>query len=145
MAAIASACYDRAKAVKEFDESKMGVKGLSESGIKTIPQIFIHPPETLKDIKSNSSKKTTNSIPLIDLSNVNSPTHRPNIVKQIKEAAKTWGFFQIINHNVHVSVLENTIKGIEAFHIQPHETKSKYYKRDEGRGVMFASNNDLYR
>ncbi|XP_059462768.1 1-aminocyclopropane-1-carboxylate oxidase homolog 4-like [Corylus avellana] len=28
---------------------------------------------------------------------------------------------------------------------QPHEVKSKYYKRDEGQGVMYASNNDLYR
>ncbi|CAJ2632320.1 unnamed protein product [Trifolium pratense] len=137
------ATYDRAKAVKEFDESKMGVKGLSDSGIKTIPQIFIHPPQTLSNIKS-SSKKTT-SIPLIDLSNVNSPNHRPNIVKQIKEASKTWGFFQIINHNVHVSVLDNTIESIESFHNQPHEIKSKYYKREEGQGVMYASNNDLYR
>lgn len=142
MAAITSG-YDRVKAVKEFDESKMGVKGLSDSGIKTIPQIFIHPQHTLSDIKSTS--KQTTSIPLIDLSNVASPNHRPNIIKQIKEAAKTWGFFQIINHNVNVSSLDNTINAIESFHNQPHETKSKYYKRDEGRGVMYASNNDLYR
>lgn len=143
MAAITTG-YDRVKAVKEFDESKMGVKGLSDSGIKTIPQIFIHPQQTLSDIKSTTSNKTT-SIPLIDLSNLASPNHRPNIIKQIKEAAKTWGFFQIINHNVKVSVLDNTINAIESFHNQPHETKSKYYKREEGRGVMYASNNDLYR
>ena len=34
---------------------------------------------------------------------------------------------------------------IKAFHEQPQETKSKYYKRDESHGVMYASNNDLYR
>ncbi|KAL5060260.1 hypothetical protein RYX36_031864 [Vicia faba] len=144
MAAITiTSGYDRAKAVKEFDESKIGVKGLSDSGIKTIPQIFIHPPQTLSDLKSSSNKTT--SIPLIDLSNVASPNHRPNIINQIRQAAKTWGFFQIINHSINLSVLDSTIKAIESFHNQPHETKSKYYKREEGRGVMYASNNDLYR
>jgi hypothetical protein len=39
--------YDRLKAVKQFDETKTGVKGLIDSGIKTIPSIFIHPPDKL--------------------------------------------------------------------------------------------------
>lgn len=144
MAAATGAGYDRAKAVKEFDESKIGVKGLSDSGIKTIPPFFVHPPQTLSDLKSSSSKTAT-TIPLIDLSNVSSETHRPNIVQQVKQAAKTWGFFQLINHGVPVSDLDQTLNAIEAFHNLPHETKARYYKRDEGQGVMFASNNDLYR
>ena len=60
---MVGAGYDRAKAVKEFDDSKMGVKGLSDSGVTTIPDIFVHPPETLYDLKSSS---TTTSIPIID-------------------------------------------------------------------------------
>jgi hypothetical protein len=38
---------DRLKAVKQFDETNTGVKGLIDSGIKTIPSIFIHPPDKL--------------------------------------------------------------------------------------------------
>ncbi|KAI4300502.1 hypothetical protein L6164_033873 [Bauhinia variegata] len=135
--------YNRAKAVKAFDESKMGVKGLSDSGITSIPPIFIHPPQTLSDLKSSPSKPT--DIPVIDLSDVTSQTHRPKIINQIKQAAKDWGFFQVINHGVPLSVLDRTILAIQAFHDLPHETKAKYYKRDETRGVMYSSNNDLYR
>lgn len=44
-----------------------------------------------------------------------------------------------------VSVLDETVNAVKAFHEQPHEVKAKYYKRDERKGVMYASNNDLYR
>ncbi|XP_054779945.1 1-aminocyclopropane-1-carboxylate oxidase homolog 4-like [Prosopis cineraria] len=136
--------YDRAAAVKDFDDSKIGVKGLSDSGITSIPSIFLHPPQTLSDLRSCSP--TDAAIPVIDLSDVSSQARRsPKLVQQIREAAKTWGFFQVINHGVDVSVLDETIAAIKAFHDQPQHVKAKYYKREEGRGVMFASNNDLYR
>lgn len=127
---------------KAFDESKAGVKGLSDSGITTIPDFFVHPPETLSNLKTSS---TSIGIPTIDFSNVNSKDHRPNIVEQIREAAKTWGFFQVINQGVPVSILEKTITAVKSFHEQPTEVKAKHYVREEGRGVMYASNNDLYR
>lgn len=134
--------YDRMKEVKEFDESKIGVKGLSDSGITSIPRFFVHPPETLSDLKTSS---TCTDIPLIDLCDLHSSSHRFKIVEQVKEAARTWGFFQVINHGVPVSVLDDTINAIKAFHDQPQEVKAKYYKREESHGVMYTSNNDLYR
>ncbi|XP_050243630.1 1-aminocyclopropane-1-carboxylate oxidase homolog 1-like isoform X4 [Quercus robur] len=148
MAAMdANSSYDRMKELKEFDESKMGVKGLSDSGITSIPRFFVHPPETLSDFKKSSS--TCTNIPIIDLSgiiNSKDNDHRLKIVEQVKEAAKTWGFFQVINHGVPISVLEETIHAIRAFHDQPHEVKAKFYKREnELGGVMYTSNNDLYR
>ncbi|KAK9990243.1 hypothetical protein SO802_025228 [Lithocarpus litseifolius] len=63
---IATPIYDRVKDVKEFDESKMGVKGLVDSGITSIPNMFIHPPETLSTLKKPTSQTCTKkSIPLI--------------------------------------------------------------------------------
>lgn len=138
-----ASAYDRMKAVKEFDESKSGVKGLSDSGITSIPDIFVHPPDTLSELKPSSNAATL-SIPVIDLSDLNSTDRRPMIVAQIKEAARTWGFFQLINHGVPVSTIDETLDAIKAFHEQPQEAKSKYYRRDENRGVMYASNSDLY-
>ncbi|KAI8016220.1 ISWI chromatin-remodeling complex ATPase CHR11 [Camellia lanceoleosa] len=88
MAVIASTDYNRMKEVKELDDSKIGVKGLSNSGVTAIPKFFIQPPETLSTLKSSSFN--IGGIPVIDLSNINSPKLRPNIVSQIREAAKTW-------------------------------------------------------
>ena len=80
---IATPVYDRVKEVKEFDESKMGVKGLVDSGITSIPNMFIHPPETLSTLKKPTSQTCIkNTIPMIDLSNFNIPTKRHHLVKK---------------------------------------------------------------
>lgn len=143
---MASADYDRMKEVKEFSESKIGVKGLSDSGITSIPRIFIHPPQTLSQLKPTSSSSFSSiHIPVIDLSNLDSPHHRPKIVDQIREASKTWGFFQVINHGVALSVLEETVNAVKSFHDQPHQVKAKISVGEERRGVVYTSNNDLYR
>ncbi|CAL5387375.1 unnamed protein product [Camellia sinensis] len=143
MAVIASTDYDRMKEVKEFDDSKIGVKGLSDSGVTAIPKFFIQPPETLSTLKSSSFN--TGGIPVIDLSNINSPKLRPNIVSQIREAAKTWGFFQVINHGVPNYIINKTLMSIRSFHEQPQEIKAEHYVRDEFNGFVYASNNDLLR
>nr|POE53771.1 1-aminocyclopropane-1-carboxylate oxidase like 6 [Quercus suber] len=141
----ATPTYDLAKEFKEFEESKMGVKGLAESGITSIPNMFIHPPEVLSTLKKSTSH-TKKAIPLIDLSNFNVPTKRHQLVEQIREATSSWGFFQVINHGVPLSVLNEIMDAIKAFHDQPHEVKAKLYNRDNDKqGVMYQSNYDLYR
>ncbi|KAK1389662.1 1-aminocyclopropane-1-carboxylate oxidase-like [Heracleum sosnowskyi] len=85
----------RMKNLKDFDETKAGVKGLSDSGVTTIPDFFIHPVENLSGALKKSSPISTLSIPVIDLSHVHSDDHKPRIVEQIREAARTWGFFQV--------------------------------------------------
>ena len=61
--------YDRVKEVKEFDETKAGVKGLVDSGVVKIPRFFIHPPEKLPSPLSNNiaSDHISQLVPMIDL------------------------------------------------------------------------------
>ena len=54
----ANSTYDRMKELKEFDQSKIGVKGLADSGITSIPRFFVHSPDTL-DLKKPTSQTWT--------------------------------------------------------------------------------------
>nr|GEY58245.1 1-aminocyclopropane-1-carboxylate oxidase homolog 3-like [Tanacetum cinerariifolium] len=51
--------YDRLTQVKQFDESKIGVKGLLDSGITTLPHIFHQPPENLPSPQHENRPKLT--------------------------------------------------------------------------------------
>ncbi|KAF3432123.1 hypothetical protein FNV43_RR26862 [Rhamnella rubrinervis] len=131
--------YDRAKELKQFDESKKGVKGLVDSGVTAIPKFFVHPPEVLSELKRGSNSISV-SIPVIDLSD-----RRSAIVDRIRSAAREWGFFQVINHGIPREAINRTMAAIKAFHEQPTEIKSRFYTRDTSSAVWYVSNVDLYR
>ncbi|XP_021748793.1 1-aminocyclopropane-1-carboxylate oxidase homolog 4-like [Chenopodium quinoa] len=133
--------FDRQDDVKKFENTKLGVKGLVDSGVTQIPSIFHHPPENLVDT-GNSAPDTgsgADPIPVIDLSG---PT--PEVVDQVRKAAGTYGFFQVINHGVPVSLLDRLVKAVKAFHELPAEERMKHYRRDMTTGVNYFSNVDLF-
>ncbi|KAJ0038028.1 hypothetical protein Pint_22380 [Pistacia integerrima] len=61
---------DRAKDVQHFDDTKLGVKGLVDAGITTIPGFFIHPPETLSTLMPKPNSSDSQLLPTIDLSGI---------------------------------------------------------------------------
>ncbi|KAK2636414.1 hypothetical protein Ddye_031206 [Dipteronia dyeriana] len=137
--------YDRSKDVKDFDDSKAGVKGLVDSGITTIPRFFVHPVETLSDLGRNSTTQpNTLVIPLIDLSGVDDSDFRSTIVENIARSSRDLGFFQIINHGIEVEALERVIVAIKGFHEQPVDVKARMYRRDKKSNISFYSNLDLF-
>ncbi|GLT57812.1 hypothetical protein SLA2020_307600 [Shorea laevis] len=134
--------FDRDEEVKRFDESKIGVKGLIDAGVTSLPRLFIHPPKTLADLKPRPVRPDCESIiiPTIDLSGP-----RATVVEQVAQASRQLGFFQIVNHGIPVAVLDRTIGAIKEFHEQPTEVKARFYRRrDVGSGVSFISNIDLF-
>ncbi|XP_043696033.1 1-aminocyclopropane-1-carboxylate oxidase homolog 1-like [Telopea speciosissima] len=137
--------YDRAKEVNQFDDSKLGVKGLVDSGITSIPRFFIHPPDSLTATTTAiAAPPPANPIPIIDLSGFDSD-RRSIIIDQIRDASRSLGFFQVTNHGIPSEVLDRTITAIKAFNEQPTEIKALHYNREIGRSALFSSNFDLYR
>ncbi|XP_068660885.1 1-aminocyclopropane-1-carboxylate oxidase homolog 4-like [Aristolochia californica] len=134
--------YDRDKQLKEFDDAKIGVGGLLDTGITTIPRFFIQPPENLVGLRSYPGAV---QIPTIDLSDLNSTTARSHIVQQIRDSAAKFGFFQILHHGIPLSVLDDTISAIKAFHVLPTEEKKPHYDRSEKGGVSYSTSVDLFR
>lgn len=126
--------YDRRKELQEFEDTKLGVKGLVDSGITQIPRIFHHPPEPHSLPESDPNE---DPIPMIDLSDLES-----DLAGRIKDAAAKFGFFQVVNHGIPVSLLDRLIAGVRDFHELPAPEKRRYYQR--APGVSFFSNVDLF-
>ncbi|XP_059650890.1 1-aminocyclopropane-1-carboxylate oxidase homolog 1-like [Cornus florida] len=142
--------YDRNTELKAFDDTKSGVKGLVDAGVTKIPPIFINhkhdqphqkPYTQLGDL--SGTKQGT--IPVIDLDGVHrDATKRREISGEVLEACEKWGFFQVVNHGIPVSVLDEMVDGICRFNEQDTEEKKKWYTRDVKRKVLFVSNFLLY-
>ena len=135
--------YDRASELRAFDETKAGVKGLVDAGIDKIPCIFYQPPDNFN--KAPVSGDTQFCFPVIDLEGVDKdPIQRKEIVKRVGKASEKWGFFQVINHGIPVSVLEEMKAGVHRFYEQDNEVKKEWYTRDTSKRVMYNANFDLY-
>ncbi|XP_044958432.1 1-aminocyclopropane-1-carboxylate oxidase homolog 1-like [Hordeum vulgare subsp. vulgare] len=125
------------RALKAFDDTKAGVKGLVDAGITFIPTIFHHPPESFDPLVPLS---TDISIPVIDLHG-----HRSEVVSAVKAAAETLGFFLVVNHGVPEAAMSNTLAAVRGFHEGSLQEKDPYYTRGEGRRVKYSGNADLFR
>ncbi|KAJ7979901.1 1-aminocyclopropane-1-carboxylate oxidase-like 1-like [Quillaja saponaria] len=136
--------YDRESVLKAFEETKLGVKGLVDAGVAKIPRIFHHPRDEFEN--DTELDKTEFSIPVIDLEDVNKdPTKHNGIVEKVREASEQWGFFQVVNHGIPVSVLEEMKNGIHRFYDQDAEVRKELYTRDHRRSYVYYSNFDLFR
>ncbi|KAK2424486.1 2-oxoglutarate (2OG) and Fe(II)-dependent oxygenase superfamily protein [Trifolium repens] len=102
-----------------------GVKGLSEMGLKSLPEPYIQPLEERTSMIQVDPLQF--SIPIIDISNLEDD---PKVADAICDAAEKWGFFQIINHGVPLKVLDNIKDATYRFFEQPVEEKVKYTKEN---------------
>ncbi|OMO95496.1 Oxoglutarate/iron-dependent dioxygenase [Corchorus olitorius] len=139
--------YDRQKELKAFDETNAGVKGLVDSGLAKIPRIFIDEEYKLeRNNKNQDPGNSKTSIPIIDLTGVSEDSSlRREVVKKIGEACQKWGFFQIINHGIGVTTLDEMVDGTRKFHEQDSEVKKEIYSRDYTKFVNYNSNFNLYK
>ncbi|KAL4285344.1 hypothetical protein GQ457_16G029750 [Hibiscus cannabinus] len=136
--------YDRMSELKAFDETKAGVKGLVDAGIKHVPRMFHHPPDELQNHSPVSLGGIHASVPVIDLEGAKEdPGTRREIVEKVRNASESWGFFQIVNHGIPVSVMEDMKAGAARFFEQDLEVKKKFYTRDTKK-VVYNSNFHLY-
>lgn len=122
--------------------TKSGVKGLVDAGILNIPEMFIRPPDEL--IKELNYSRTYLQVPVIDFQGIENSDRRKQIVSQVQHASEHWGFFQVVNHSIPLSVPDGMIDGIRLFHEQDLEAKKQLYSLDQTKKVRFFSNYDLY-
>ncbi|KAJ0953152.1 putative oxoglutarate/iron-dependent dioxygenase, non-heme dioxygenase domain-containing protein [Helianthus annuus] len=114
-----------------------GVKGLAELGLKTLPQQYIQPPHERFDHSSDDEEQPNNhTIPVIDMSNWDDP----KVAEAVCDAARKWGFFQVVNHGVPIHVLQDVKDATRHFFGLPAEEKQKYSKeRSVTNNVRFGT------
>ncbi|KAI8003362.1 hypothetical protein LOK49_LG08G02762 [Camellia lanceoleosa] len=137
--------YDRRSELKAFDDSKAGVKGLLDAGVTKIPRIFIHDKSMLSDIHKSSSVISQFSVPIIDFEGINKgAAQHGEIIDKVRDACEKWGFFQVVNHGIPISIMDDMIDGVRRFHEQDTEVKKQFYSRDVTKKFIYNSNFDLY-
>ncbi|KAJ0093387.1 hypothetical protein Patl1_25158 [Pistacia atlantica] len=135
--------YHRESELKAFDDSKIGVKGLVDSGVATVPQMFIHQQEKRHNNCGSSDSKF--SIPIIDFQGIDKDASvRCEIVDRVGNACEKWGFFQVINHGIPLNILEDMVCAVRRFHEQDTRVKKEFYSRDEKKAVTYNTNFDLH-
>ncbi|XP_055832642.1 1-aminocyclopropane-1-carboxylate oxidase homolog 1-like [Solanum dulcamara] len=133
---------DRTSELIAFDNTQAGVKGLVDAGITKVPRIFYTP----QDAYSKDPEKNQFSIPVIDLDGIGKdPIQRREIVEKIRDASEVWGFFQVVNHGIPQSVLEEMLNGVRRFYEQDTKVKKRWYTRDSSKRVVHNSNFDLFK
>eukprot|EP01018_Ginkgo_biloba_P034361 Gb_06109 [translate_table: standard] len=97
------------------------VQTLHESQKKEVPAQYILPPGQ----RPSESLHPKQSIPVIDLAGIDNIDQHSKIVGQLGQACQEWGFFQIINHGIPLSLLESVKRVSQQFFDLPLEDKRK--------------------
>ncbi|KAG6544973.1 hypothetical protein Mapa_013665 [Marchantia paleacea] len=77
--------------------------------------------------------KMEDEVPVIDLAGIQGAVLK-SVSEQIAKACDEWGFFQIINHGVDLSLMERIQEVYKEFFYLPAEEKQKYFINEDFHG-----------
>ncbi|KAF3975154.1 hypothetical protein CMV_001572 [Castanea mollissima] len=109
------------------------IKKVAESpGLTSVPSSYAFTPSP--NDQAVSDEDPEDSIPIIDFSLLTSgtPDQRSQVIQELGQACKDWGFFKLINHGVPESLTEAMIEGIREFFNLTDEEKREF----EGKNFL---------
>ncbi|XP_006352743.1 hyoscyamine 6-dioxygenase-like [Solanum tuberosum] len=90
--------------------------------VKTLPESYIFPEDQRP---GEPIVPLSGSSPIIDLT-----IHEHDQAQQIIKASQDFGYFQVINHGISETLLEETVDVLKEFFNMPAKEKAKYYSVD---------------
>lgn len=112
--------------------------GLISDGIdclEVIPDCYIRPPSERPRLNEVAF---ADFIPVVDLDNF-SVSARKRAIRNIKDACQQYGFFQIVNHGVHETVIQRMLEVAREFFAMPAEYRADLRSEDPSRVVRLSS------
>ncbi|KAF1899340.1 hypothetical protein Lal_00019468 [Lupinus albus] len=107
-----------------------------ERGISYVPQSYV-----LADTERPSLVPKEAYIPIIDMAalrNIGSE-ERSRVLQEIKEASSRWGFFQVVNHGVSETILDEALYVASNFFDLPTEERMKLFSSDVLKPVRYGT------
>ncbi|KAK9145865.1 hypothetical protein Sjap_005768 [Stephania japonica] len=99
---------------------------------KDLPINYIRPES---DRPRLSEVVVSADIPIIDLSSAD----RPHIIRQVGDACRTHGFFQVVNHGVAAESTEGMLEIAREFFHLPLDVKLKFYSDDPSKTMRLST------
>ncbi|KAK7407473.1 hypothetical protein VNO78_09424 [Psophocarpus tetragonolobus] len=112
------------------------VHELAKQPMTKVPERYVH---SNQDPPAEFDIIDFPQVPVIDLNKL--LCEDDNELHKFDHACREWGFFQLMNHGVNPSTMENVKKGIEEFFNLPMEEKKKFWQNKgelEGYGQNFV-------
>ena len=134
---------DRLNDLTTFISTKTGVKGLVDAEITEVPSMFHVPSSILSNNRPSDISGLNLTVPIIDLGDRNTSS-RNVVISKIKDAAENWGFFQVINHGIPLTVLKDIKQGVRRFHEEDPEVKKQYFATDFNTRFAYNTNFDIH-
>ena len=106
------------------------------STVKSVPSNYIRPISDRPNL--TEVQISDGSIPLVDLQVLNGPS-RLDIVKQIGQACQHDGFFQVRNHGIPETIINNMLSIARAFFKLPESERLKSYSDDPLKSTKLST------
>ncbi|MED6193652.1 hypothetical protein PIB30_021627 [Stylosanthes scabra] len=116
------------------------VQELAKQPLTTVPQRYIRPDQD-PTLLSATISEALPQLPVIDMTKLLSQDLKQSELQKLDHACKEWGFFQLVNHGVSTSLVENVKTGSKQFFDLPMEEKNKFWQTEgdiQGFGQSFV-------
>ncbi|XP_057750630.1 oxoglutarate-dependent flavonoid 7-O-demethylase 1-like [Arachis stenosperma] len=117
------------------------VQEIAKEALAQVPHRYVRHQHDRPIFTTSTNPHDLPQVPVIDMAKLLSQHHREPELQKLHYACKDWGFFQLINHGVDTSLLENVKKGAQDFFNQPVEEKRRFGQIDgdvQGYGQAFV-------
>ncbi|KDP23860.1 hypothetical protein JCGZ_27165 [Jatropha curcas] len=116
------------------------VQELAKEPLVSVPQRYIRPDQNHSIVSANEDGSLPD-IPVIDMSKLTHQESMDSELAKLHSACTEWGFFQLVNHGVSSSLLEEMKIQVQEFFDLPVEEKKKFWQYPgevEGFGQSFV-------